>query len=173
MTKLKKSEMPFICTTTQLTKLFDVTKKSIAEWIKKGMPQISRGKFMVRDVVLWWLDNIMAEKASEEEASARDRYWLAKAEGEEIKVSNLKKELASISEFEQQEAYRAAGLRGSLRGLTSRLVSALEMKSREEIRPILSREIDAILETFYLNRSYGEPPKKKAVKKATKKKVKK
>ena len=53
------------------------------------------------------------------------------------------------------------------------------MKNRDEIRPIMAKEIDAILEAFYRNQSYAIPekkkkaPAKKAVKKTVKKKVKK
>ena len=190
MAKKKEAEAstkPAFLTAQEMSKMFGVTVKTIAEWVKVGMPKKAFNSYDSELCLKWWQENIeSAKEGGGKVASARDRYWLAKAESEEIKVSKHKGELAPISEFEKNEAHRMASLRGSLMALPGRLALALEMKDRETVRETIKREVWAMLENFRRNKSYladgcapmfeeeVEPaPKVVRKKKPAKKKVKK
>lgn len=182
---------PALVTVVQLQKIFGVTRKTISEWVKKGMPKKSHGVYDSVECFSWWQDNINIDKTTGD-ISIRDRYWLAKAEVEEVKAAKLKGMLAPKEEFEKQEAYRMACLRGSLLALPGRLALTLEGKRQEDIRELLKHEIFTILEQFRRNKSYladgsepdfeeeatliepvAKPKKKKTTKKRVAKKVKK
>lgn len=171
-----------------LAGFFKVSTMTITNWLKAGMPKLSRGKYNLQDCFEWWLENVYSPKSVTDKArSDHERYMCAKADGEEIKVFKLKGQLAPIDEFEKQEAYRMACLRGSLLAMPGRLALPLEGKPQEEIREILKREIFTVLEQFRRNKSYlaegtepifedtaeeAEPVIKPVKRKATKKKKK-
>jgi hypothetical protein len=149
-----KGAEELLLSASELALFFKVTRKTIAEWVKIGMPKRSYNVYSSADCLQWWQENIDSAQNGGKAGSARDRYWLAKAESEEIKVSKHKGELAPIAEFEKNEAHRMASLRGSLMALPGRLALALEMKDRESIRETIKREVWAMLENFQRNKSY-------------------
>lgn len=56
--KPKENVCNWKCSIVQLSELFMVTKKTIRDWVKKGMPKDSYSVYDLKKVFPWWLENI-------------------------------------------------------------------------------------------------------------------
>lgn len=78
--------------------LFDVADTTLTKWIKKGMPKISQGKYLLRDVIRWRgvaKDNAnMSDAARKLEADAD--YKKAKARQEEVHLQEMLGQLVDV-----------------------------------------------------------------------------
>lgn len=172
----KQSKVKWECTIAQLSELFEVTKATICDWVKKGMAKESFGTYDLKKVLPWWLENIYkgSEDGSGSITEIKKRYWLGKAIEQESKNDERKKSLMPAAQVQAEWAERAAGLKSSLLAIGSRMAGALENKSAQEISTILKEEMTKLLEMFVRESTYcqSEPPKKKKIveKKPAKKK---
>ena len=130
-----------------LADFFHVDKRSIVNWCKSGMPKESRGVYDLKKCFDWWKENINSPVTNEEK-EVRARYWLAKAEGEEIKIARVKGELIKRDSVASEFAQRASDLKTTLRALKYRISGLLVGKSQEEIMQTLETEIDEMLRAF-------------------------
>lgn len=155
-----------IITTAEMTELFQVTRVTIAQWTKAGMPKVSQGKYDLLPAFDWWKENINSSKETPETEDARERYWNAKAEEAEIKVSQAKDKLISKADVFQEWAWRAAELKTGLRSWSSRLSPKLEGKDLVELRVVLRDAADELLNAYCRSgRFTPEQPKEKPTKK--------
>lgn len=136
-----------------VAKFFDMSDRQIRRWVNLGMPKEDKGIYDLKKCFDWWKENITPQ-VTEEEKEIRKRYWMAKAEGEEIKVSRLKALLIPKEDIIGEFTQRASDLKTTLRALKYRLSGTLEGKNREEIMQILSTEIDEMLRNFCRTGSY-------------------
>lgn len=137
-----------IITTAEMVELFQVTRQTIADWVKAGLPKVGQGKFDLLPAFEWWKENINTDEQGEQTANARERYWNAKAEEAEIKVSQTKGDLIPKGEVHQEWAWRAAELKTGLRGWASRLAPKIEGKELVELRVILRDAADELLASY-------------------------
>ena len=160
--------------TKTVSELFDVTTVTIGNWVKSGCPKVRRGTFELRAVMLWWAENIYETKIETGETddtlkNARQRYWQAKAEKEEINIAQLRKSLIPKKELAQLWGARVTEVRQGLINLTDRLPPILVSKSQSEIRDIVHRETTQLLK-IYSRESKNTPKPKKSTKQAKPKK---
>lgn len=136
-----------ILTAAQIAKLFRVTTMTIGNWQKLGLPKIAKNTYDLYKCFYWWEENIN-QGSSKKEDDARERYWFARAEAEEIKIARIKGELIKLDDVSGEFSQRAADLKTSLRALKYRISGILAGKNQEEIMEILETEIDEMLRNF-------------------------
>ena len=148
----KKESEPklFVVSASQLAILFDVTDRTITDWnVKKGCPKIGHGKFDMKAVLGWWLDNVYeAGQVSPDAENAKDRYWMAKAEHEEIKVATAKSRLISEEQIIQEWSDRLSEVTSGLVALSRRLPPMLDGKTKYEQMAIIDDEVWKLRDNF-------------------------
>jgi phage terminase Nu1 subunit (DNA packaging protein) len=75
-----------IVTTAQAAEAFQVSRKTISFWVKKGMPKKQHGKFDLHNIVIWWADNIHRTDGSSEVMDSKEKYWAARARREVVRA---------------------------------------------------------------------------------------
>lgn len=136
-------------TTTELSELFGVTKRSIRAWAKAGMPRLGRGKYDLKETHLWWLDNIYTSKAESSAINdAKTEYWKAKARVERVKADEAEKSVISQADAIEAWAWRVGEMSNGLGGLPLRLAPLIAGKTEIETRKILTDEIWKIRDKF-------------------------
>ena len=162
-------------TTKQLCYLFDRSRKTIAEWIKHGMPRIKQGVFDLRAVHTWWLESIYRVPEEEGDDSItewRRRERRAKAQQEELKLGEMEKRFMLVEEHEKILSVACGDLRSTMLSWSARL-----FPTDDESRQALRQEVHELLENFVKCESFDDDrikkqaEKKKASKKKTSKKT--
>lgn len=140
-----------IVNTKELSDFFDVTPRAVNKWSAKGCPKSGRGKWDLKTVHAWWLDNIYASKADDSDESlqeAKRRYWSAKAENEEIKRDESKGLLVKVKDIVLMWSGRVAEIKNGLMALPMRLPPLLEGKPQIEMRQIVEDEVWKLLDNY-------------------------
>jgi len=127
--------------TSELALFFSVSSKTIAAWVKMGMPKLKYGQFDIYASFAWWIENIN-KPSSDKEEKARERYWQARAEREEISVKQLAQTVMSREEVEAGWTFR---LKEMILGLES-LPAIFPDDSRE--RKILREYIHRLRDNY-------------------------
>jgi phage terminase Nu1 subunit (DNA packaging protein) len=140
-----------------------------------GCPKIRKAQWDLAAIIAWWAENIYEPKieAGEKDESlknARQKYWAAKAEKEEINVSQLKGELIPKKTLSDLWGSRVVEVKQGLLNLSDRLPPVLEGKTQPEIREVVHKEIIQLLEMYSRNGKYTPRPKRKYAKRKIKKK---
>lgn len=114
-----------IVQTHQIADIFGVTPRTVYDWGMKGCPRVDneRNSWNVTDVLMWWVENIYESERGDSisERSARDRYWLAKADTAELDLSERRGELAPIATFVEAMTRRVNELSVGFQMLALRL----------------------------------------------------
>jgi len=121
---------------------------TISNWTKAGMPKASHGYYDILLAHDWWLDNINTDPADATTADARGRYWNAKAEEAEIKVSQIKGDLLPRGEVIEKWCERLAEFRQGCLSMPVRLPVLLEGKTAADMRKPIRDFACALLEGF-------------------------
>jgi len=151
MAKSKKAT--FIVGTKDVADFFDVTDEAVRLWAKNGCPKDSRGRWNLKEVFVWWWDNIASdrlERGDDDETlkSAKRRYWVAKAQNEEIKADVTRGKLVPVDDVAREWAARVTELTGGLNAMAYRLAPALEGKTKMEILDIIKAEVRELRESY-------------------------
>jgi len=136
--------MELIANTQQVADFFGVSRRSISNWGQSGCPKLGRGKWNLKQVFDWWIQNIGAQRIEERDEDlkkAKLEFWQAKGELEELKVKEKKKEVISREEVERAWAERVAVVVSGLNIFCDRLPPLLEGKDRAEMREIIKEEV--------------------------------
>ena len=136
-----------------LANFFNVDKRSIVNWVKYGMPKESRGVYDLAKCFKWYRDTYLEENQKRSNP-IRIRYWKAKAESEEMKLTKLKESLISRKEVETAFKQRARDLKKSLEKFSYKISEKIEGKEQIEIMDILGKETDNLLRCFCNNMSF-------------------
>ncbi|RKZ24927.1 hypothetical protein DRQ26_06740 [bacterium] len=153
--------MKIIASTQQVADFFGVSRRSISNWGQSGCPKLARGKWDLKAVFDWWIQNIGArriEERDEDLKKAKLDYWQAKGELEELKVKEKKKELISREEVARAWAERVAVVVSGLNLLCDRLPPLLEGKDKDETREIIKSEVQGIKEGYTRPGEHTPPP---------------
>jgi phage terminase Nu1 subunit (DNA packaging protein) len=152
-----------IVTTAQLANLFGVTTRTIQLWEKdKGCPKASHGKWGLRDVLNWWLENIYkAEDDTEAMAEAKLEYWQAKARTERVKADLAEGSSISIDDFKASWLWRVSEVSTGLGSIPLRIATLVVGKQESDIRAILDSEIWKIRDKFSRTGRFTPSPEPK------------
>ena len=169
---LNETGSEFLFPIKKIAMIFGISERQAYRWQNIGLPKEKGNLFDVKKCFKWWVDNIGVETSNKSTNDARERYWAAKAESEEIRIARIKSELIKRDDVFSEFAQRASDLKTGLRALKYRLSGLLVGKDQDEIMNILGVEIDSMLRNFCRQGKYiegEETPAKKTVK--TKKKT--
>lgn len=156
--------------TNAIAELFSVSDRTIRNWCDEGMPKKSHGRFNIIDCFNWWNENL--NKATKKEETARERYWMAKAEREELAVKKL---LESVIEKEDLEQEWCKRIQEIIKGLSSQeaiFPDLLTDKPKEYIRKKV-QEYNHKLRANYSRYGKYTPVEMKEIKKTRKRTTKK
>ena len=172
-----------IVSSKNLCEIFGINQKMLSRWSVAGCPKLGKNKWNPRDVIAWWSENIYEPRLESEEKdeslkNARQRYWKAKAEKEEINVATIKDELIPKKILSDLWCSRVAEVRAGLLNLSDRLPPVLVGRDQPEIREVVHKEVVALLNMYAREGRYTprpkpmskSKPKKKIAKRKTKKK---
>jgi phage terminase Nu1 subunit (DNA packaging protein) len=139
--------------------IFKISKQELSRWHQKGCPKLSRGVFSFPLVVEWWALNIYEarlerEGIDESLKTARQKYWKAKAEKEEINVSLTKGELIPKKKLAEIWGARVVEVKQGLLNLADRLPPVLEGKSQQEIKSAVRQEMKRLLNMYSRDGEY-------------------
>lgn len=129
--------------TQQLEALFRVTRETISQWTKAGMPKASYGKYDLFAVMGWWHENV---NARDEE---KDR-WLSAYRREQAKKARLERLRLEGNLVDADEALLILGeeitsAKNAFRGIGRKLALRLVGREPAEIEGEICDEIDQIL----------------------------
>jgi hypothetical protein len=163
-----------IIATAQLSELFSITDRAVRLWSDKGCPKAGHGKWDLKVVFNWWLENIyQAEEDGEALAEAKLEYWQAKARTETVKADIAEDSVMVIKDFKDAWLWRVSEMSSGLGSLPMRLAPLVTGKTESEVRKVLDAELWTIRDKFARTGRFTPAPKKKAVKKPAKKTSKK
>ncbi len=126
--------------TKELASFFDVSRQAIDRWVAAGCPKIGRGRFDLKAVHKWWIENIHAERSAaddEQLSEAKRRYWSSKADSEKLKVLKERKELIALDDVHRHWAGRVAEYKSGTFNLVDSLPPLLEGKPQPEMRKVV------------------------------------
>jgi len=137
----------------ELATFFGVSSRTLTNWSRIGMPRAARGRYDLRTVLDWWLENIHESETKQETKdepllAAKRKYWAAKATREEFRADAERGGLLPKEEVVAAWCARAAEMIALLQSLEDRLPSLLEGRSRAEMREIVQQEV------YELRRAY-------------------
>jgi len=165
--------------TKEVTEFFDINKSTLTRWKNAGARgYISRDRWDLKELNLWWIEFIYQGPVNEETdsslAAARRDYWQAKAEGEQLKVAELKESVVSWDKIETEWCARVAVVTSGLEAHADRLPPLLEGKSRAQMQKIIKQEIWQLRDSYARKGKYTPTPiTKKWVSKSKKRKGRK
>jgi len=161
----QKPKSNLIVATSDVQAFFGVSRKTIHVWNKNGCPKASYGKYDLKAVFDWWWENIASYHTSEildgSMEDARRDYWQAKAEGERIKVDQLKESVVSWERIEQEWCARVGAVTAGLSAFADRLPPLLEGKSRPEMQKTIADEVWALRDGYARKGKYSPEIEKK------------
>ncbi len=161
-----------IATTKQISEVFGVTQQAISLWSEKGCPKVGHGKWDIREVFNWWLENIYKEENDTEEmAAAKLEYWQAKARSEKVKADVAEDKAILVDDFKQSWVWRVSEMSNGLGSIPLRLAPLIAGKHESDIRSILENEIWKIRDKFARTGKFTPQPEPK--KRSTPRRVKK
>ena len=155
-----------IVSSKDLCEIFDISPKTLSRWSQAGCPKLKKDQWNMGAVLLWWTENIYEPRLETEEKdeslkNARQRYWRARAEKEEISISQLKSELIPKKKLADLWGARVVEVRQGLLNLSDRLPPILEAKTQPEIRAVVHKEIIQLLEMYSRDGKYTPKRQKK------------
>ena len=164
-----KASINLIVSTSDVQAFFGVSRKTVHVWNKNGCPKVKHGKYNLKAVFDWWWENIAAYHTSEildgSLENARREYWQAKAEGERIKVDQLKETLVSWDKIDIEWCARVAVVTSGLSAFADRLPPLLEGKSRPQMQNVIKQEVWQLRDSYARKGKYtlkeNKPAKKK------------
>ena len=133
-----------------IASVFGVSKMSISNWVKEGMPRESRGLYDVRQCAAWLearrkaeVDARLSNLGSDE---AETRYRLAKAESAELDLAAKKGDFVPLDMVLGVWEQEVGAAKAKLLSLPSRMATLLlGCRDRIQIRDILAEEIEIAL----------------------------
>jgi len=132
-------------TRNDLAALFNVHPSTVSRWVARdGCPRNSNGKFDLRKVILWRLEdgNLEAVSCENEEATK----WLTEFRKERALLAQIERKKAEgklwpVDKIEEQWNARIMLVTAGLTALGDRLPPVLVGKKRSEVRKIIKAEI--------------------------------
>lgn len=138
-----------LVTTTQLAEIFSVTDRAVRLWADKGCPKSGHGKWDLKDVLSWWLENIYrAEEDGEELAAAKLEYWQSKARNETVKANIAESSVMLVKDFKDAWMWRVSEMSSGLGAIPMRVAPLIAGKTEMEARKVLEKAMWEIRDKF-------------------------
>lgn len=150
-----------LLTTIELGELLGVTKRTIINYVKEGLPKEGRNCYDPCKVLTWYADRTREQRLSERRARAEERHQTrvenrqeqtrkTKAQADYLEAK-LKKAQGLLIDREQATMIYGKffyDLRGETRTIPRRLEYDMRGKTPEQIRDLIVKEIDSTFTRF-------------------------
>ncbi|MFZ2631626.1 MAG: hypothetical protein WA081_05420 [Desulfosalsimonadaceae bacterium] len=131
--------------TNELERILGVTRKTLSEYVKAGMPKKTHGQFDAEQSLKWWRENV-ASDGNPEIIDSKKIYWKARAERERLAADQESGNYILAVDVEKAAFDAGLQIRESLEGIPVRLAPLLAVESgRFECQQILEKEIFNVL----------------------------
>lgn len=137
-------------TRNHVAQAFDVSARTVSNWLEAGCPRKPNGRYCLKDVIQWKIDELEAEVANVD-SPALERYRTARAELAELELEERRGQLAPVEQVLKAWCNRVAIVTSGLEVLADRLAVLLEGKTAVERRKIIRDEVR------FLRNSYAKP----------------
>jgi len=153
MPKIAKAKKVFPIKTAALAKIFDVSARTIRNWVNAGMPQSSFGIFDLASILSWYIAKTKDTKdlaPSADMVESQKIYWEAKAIRETLKAQKEKFKVVTFLDIETDCYNAGKQVKEGLKSLIEQ--TAPELAAEDdlfEIKKILKEKVTQILEELY------------------------
>ena len=133
-------------TASQACAFYEVTRRTLRNWVKRGFPQKGRGKYPLLGGFRWYKSEVLGE-VGEETSLAREKLLRERArrERDEILLKQLKGELVRRGEALSWVLGLVNEARILFLGLPKRLAPLLQGKGLKEMELAMRIEINDVL----------------------------
>jgi len=141
-----------ITNATETAAFFNVTRQTVYDWTKAGLPKLGRGKYDLKAAFEWYTEFILLDRTPSEDedlTSAKRRYWQSKADMERLKVDREQGELMPIKDIHKKWAFRAAEYKNGAFNLAYSLPPLLEGKPQSEMREVIEKQVWNMFDRVY------------------------
>ncbi|MFH0825277.1 MAG: hypothetical protein V2B18_21205 [Pseudomonadota bacterium] len=126
----------FVTDVNGIARFFGVTARSVQLWTAKGCPKLKHGRYDLKFVHEWWIENIASTgKDTEEIIELRKEHLRWKIAIDRMKAEQTRGELIPLEEISPAWCARMAAVSSGLDQLEYRLPPLLEGLSQNDMRP--------------------------------------
>lgn len=143
--KKDDSDSGFLVSVDRLCKLFATSKMGITRWVKQGAPKAAHGRYNLEEFVSWWLRNAN-QNQTKKTIEGKERYWNARADGEEIKVQHNIKALVPLASVKKWLRMTMVKIKTRLLSMPQKISAGLEGLEWHEIQKKLDADFRFVLE---------------------------
>lgn len=133
-----------------VAEFFGISDVTLGAWQKNGCPKLNRGRWDLKAVFEWWLENICQDQTGIDDsfAGVRKLYWGEKYRGEKFKNDIQEGKFAAWDLIEKEWIGRIVAVTSGLTSHGDRLPPLLEGRSRAEMREIILQEVIILRDAF-------------------------
>lgn len=110
-----------------IARFFGVTARSVQLWTAKGCPKLKHGRYDLKFVHEWWVENISTGQDSADTENVKLEYWRWKTANERMKAEQTSGELIPRADIATAWSARMIEVGTGLYALSSRLSHVLEV----------------------------------------------
>ena len=162
------SSNKFIFSTADTCEFFEITRTTLSEWQKKGAPQISRGKWNIKEVAKWKNGGKGAASPESRKLKAEADLKEAKAAQEKIKLDVTKGKFVSAQEVQAEITKLMGNLKKSLLAISHNVatnLATLDVNAAEIAKNEVDERIKEALKEMSKGGVYRERKARKTAKK--------
>ena len=155
---MKNDQESFFYGTRDIALFFDVTTRQLTNWIKLGCPKEARGKYDLKAVHRWWLENIYGNKNQTDDANinqTKHEYWTHKARNEKVKADLAEGAVMPRADIISEWAKRVHEVSSGLDALSLRIAPLVVGKDEKDIERIISDEIWDLRDSYARTGTYS------------------
>ena len=135
--------------TAFLASFFELTERQIRNWEKAGCPKIRRGRWSLKSVHSWWLENIYHSKDSAAIIRGKEEYHFYKGKNEKLKYEQTLGSLIPQADIHDEWRGVVMEFVAALDHLKTRLPSSMAGLDEHGVRMAVESEVDAIKSVLY------------------------
>lgn len=156
----------------QVAHVFGVSVRTVANWVKDGMPVMKDGKYDIAEIQAWRFlkkgGNKKASKTSKNGENWDSKYREYKARFEEIRLKQALGELVSKREVETGLIQISIAIKRALLSLPRSVAPRLMGLEPREIEKVLRQSVEDIINLFAQDKIFGDVKTEKKKKKHVK-----
>ncbi len=153
----------FIFDTQAVCEFFEISRKTLASWEKKGAPKVERGKWDIKQLVTWRYRDSEELNPEMKKLLADIRYREAKAEMAEIEKEEMIGQYVAVGDIEQELTEVFSRIKQGLLYIGHRVGIELNAQYPElalEAKRLVDEEVRKGLEQLAATGTYGQAKRK-------------
>lgn len=161
------SSSKFIFSTHDTCEFFGISRQTLSEWGKKGAPQVSRGKWNIKELNDWKVGGKGTESPESRKLKAEADFKEAKAAQEQIKLDVTKGKFVPAYEVQAEITKLMTNLKKSLLAISHHVATGLATMD-VSFAEVAKKEVDERIREALTELSKGGTYNGRKARKATK-----